>query len=142
MITNFEGQTHQLTGKEKAWLQIIIKGLLTKAGKENVVTAEAMCRGLLSSQGIAITGPRIRKIINYIRNNNLIKGLVATSEGYYISNDPTEVATYIESLAGRESAIANIRKGMSEYLQELRQGQSIPTLFTDASNQAGRTRTI
>lgn len=59
---------------------------------------------------IDITDARIRKIINYIRVNKLIVNLLATSKGYFISNDFEEINKYKESLIARANSILNLAK--------------------------------
>ena len=50
--------------------------------------------------GVKVDGPRIRKIINHIRLNGLVPGLMATSEGYYIATTPEELDEYMKACLG------------------------------------------
>lgn len=52
-----------------------------------------------------IDGPRIRKIISYLRISKKLKNLVANSKGYYITDSPAVVMRYKKSLTERVSAI-------------------------------------
>ena len=66
---------------------------------------------------------RVRKVINYIRNNSIIPCLIATNKGYYIATDAKEITDYEDSLKGRESAIRRIRlslhkQGITVYGEE------------------------
>ena len=118
-ILNFEEYTHDLSDYELSLVPRFVKSLQTKIGKENAVTAKIIEERMLLV-GQRVSGPRIRKIVNYIRNMGLVEGLVATSSGYYITKDHQEISAYIESLEGREGAIRVVREGMEAYLRRLK----------------------
>lgn len=106
MITGFEEQTEPLTEQEReVLLPPIIKGLRVKVGKENAVTNKDIVRGLKANCDIKIGEVRVRKMINHIRNNDIIPCLIATSKGYYIAETKDEMLDYIDSLYGRVAAI-------------------------------------
>lgn len=117
MLEGFENITYDLTEKEKELIPVFIRGFKNKIGKDKAVTSFQIIERL---KGHDLSGPRVRKIINYIRNNYLLPGLIATSDGYYISRDPAEVKNYINSLVHREKAIQNIRLKMEEYCCSLK----------------------
>lgn len=119
MILNFEEYTHDLTEYELLLVPKFVQGFSTKVGKVHAVTAK-MIEEKMTASGSKVSGPRIRKIVNYIRNMGLVEGLVATSTGYYISTDLQEVSDYIESLESREGAIRVVREGMENYLRRLK----------------------
>ena len=106
MITGFEEQTEPLTDQEReVFLPPIIKGLRVKVGKEKAVANKDIVRGLKANCDIKISEARVRKMINYIRNNDIIPCLIATSKGYYIAETKDEMLDYIDSLYGRVEAI-------------------------------------
>lgn len=108
MIRNFEKETHPLTEYETGvLLPILVKGLITKKGSENAVTNKHIVTAL--KPGYKISDARVRKIINHIRTHDLVPGLIATSEGYFIAETETELLEYEESLKGREDAIREVR---------------------------------
>jgi hypothetical protein len=107
MIIGFDKETHELTEKELKLLPTVVSGLQKKIGKENAVTNKQMVDGL-KKYGIKTSGPRIRKIIHHIRITGTIERLMATSNGYYISNDINELDDYIKSLVQRSESIAKI----------------------------------
>lgn len=108
MITNFEEFTHELTEYEaEVLMPIIIKGLSTKIGKARAITSDQIVEAL-SNKGYKISGARVRKLVHNIRMEGSIERLMATSKGYYISNDPEELETYITSLHQRISSIQAI----------------------------------
>ena len=79
MINGFEEQTEPLTEyEEQQLLPQIIRGLSLKVGKENAVTNSAIVRGMKANLNLKTTEPRVRKIINHIRTNDLVPCLIAT----------------------------------------------------------------
>lgn len=113
MITGFESYTYDLTDNEKELVPLFVRSFQKRIGKENAVTATDIQKKLI------ISGPRIRKIIHYITVNYLVRGLIGTSNGYYISKDKEEVKRAILSLGQREEAIRQRRLVLEEYLKSL-----------------------
>lgn len=107
MINGFKNETHELTAEEFRLLPLIVDGLKTKIGKVNAITNNKMVKAM-KAHGHKITPPRLRKIIHHIRITGLIERLVATSKGYYITNDKEELEDYIESLTQRAESITRI----------------------------------
>ena len=106
MITNFEEFTGELTeyDAEKV-LPLLDYYISTVArGKDNSITNARLVE-LCASEGVKTSGPRVRKIIHEIRVRGIINNLLATSKGYYVSDDPDEVDVYIKSCKERISSI-------------------------------------
>ena len=121
MIEGFTKQTEKLSDYEKeVLLPTMVKCLKRKVGKENAVTNAYMC-DRMNEKGYEIGEARVRKIINHIRTNNLVPRLMASSCGYYVTNDKNELKSYIASLKGREDAIRAMRNAVEEQLEELQQ---------------------
>jgi exonuclease I len=117
MIPSFEEHTHELTKYElEVLLPLMVIGLKTKIGQDRVITNPEICRAL-KSQGYEVSEPRIRKLIFYIRKNNLVPKLIASSKGYWVATTKQEVATWIESLESRISALQETY----EYAKRVRQ---------------------
>ena len=109
MIKGFSNETSPLNDYElRGLLPVILAGLKDKQGKRNAVT-NGYIIGRLKQQGYRIDAPRLRKVINHIRTNDLIPGLIATSEGYFLAEDEQELMDYEDSLRGREEAIKAVR---------------------------------
>ena len=109
MIKGFSNETSPLNDYElRILLPVILAGLKDKQGKRNAVTNNYII-GRLKAQGYRIDAPRLRKVINHIRTNDLIPGLIATSEGYYLATSERELMDYEDSLRGREEAIKAVR---------------------------------
>ena len=99
MIKGFDQETQPLNDYEMGvLLPLLVRGLRTKIGRENTLKGS-----------YKLNDARVRKIINHIRTNDLIPGLIATSEGYFIAQSEAELLEYEESLKGREDAIRAVR---------------------------------
>lgn len=108
MIKGFDRETQPLTEYEVGvLLPLLVKGLQTKLGRENAVTNKHIVTALNGT--CKLNEARVRKIINHIRTNDLVPGLIATSEGYFIATTEAELLEYEESLKGREDAIREVR---------------------------------
>lgn len=118
MITGFEKHTARLTDDEMKLVRGFTIALERRVGKKNAVTSSYIIKEY-KKQGVKISGPRVRKIINYIRMNNLVPGLIASSQGYYVTDDPEELKGYIESLEGRLSSIAGILRMTKQKYKEI-----------------------
>lgn len=112
MIKGFDNETAPLTGYE-TWVLLprLISGLKTKQGRRSAVTNKYIVSRLKGS--FKISEARVRKIINHIRTNDLIPGLIATSDGYFIAEAESELLEYEESLKGREDAIREVRQSIA-----------------------------
>ncbi|MFA5849967.1 MAG: hypothetical protein WC833_08790 [Bacteroidales bacterium] len=132
MLNGFREQTQQLNDYElNTLLPIVIRGLETKIGRENAITNVSIVRGM-RAHGRQINEPRVRKIINYIRTNNLVPLLIATSEGYYVAKTVDELDDYIDSLAGRERAIREVRISLERQKEKyMRKPANTLPLFQD-----------
>ena len=95
MINDFEYITYELTESELELVPIIIKGINLRVVKELAVSGTLIC------EKMKIKGARLRKIINYIRVNNLIYGLCSCGKGYYIARTLEELEGCIISLRQR-----------------------------------------
>lgn len=131
MIKGFDQETAPLTDYETGvLLPLLVKGLQTKLGRENAVTNKHIVNALKGT--CKLNEARVRKIINHIRTNDLVPGLIATSEGYFIATTEAELLEYEESLKGREDAIREVRLSIARQrrilYQQAREGKQ-GTLF-------------
>lgn len=120
MLTNFEKETFELTDLEMLALPHLIKGF-SRYTKENPIKSDEIINSFnayLQRQniGIKITGVRLRKFCNYIRQNALLP-LIATSSGYYVSNDKNEIEKQIKSLYERAKSIRDSADGLKKFIQ-------------------------
>ena len=94
--------------EQNVLLPILIKGLEIKKGKQNAVTNKQIVQSL-RGHGLKINQRSVCRLINNIRMNDLVEGLMASPKGYYISEDEREFMDYEVSLLGREMAIRRVR---------------------------------
>jgi len=119
MLLGFEDYTYSLTDYEKnILLPVIVLGLSKKIEVANIVTGDYIVKKLKTA-GYKINGVRLRRIIAYIRQENIIPGLVANSRGYFVSNDITTLTKHYKSLKQRAAAIDHIANCMHDHLQKL-----------------------
>ena len=119
MITNFEEVTNELTNEEMELIPMAIHGF-RQYKKNNPIKAELIVKRMneyLESKGIKtrLTQPRLRKMVNYIRTNGLIP-LIATSQGYFTSDNPTDIMDQIKSLTERANSIQRCAEGLKKFL--------------------------
>jgi len=117
MIRGFEEQTHDLTPEEIKSMGII-KIWLCSTTSKNPITNKTI-RKRLKGFKIEIADSRIRKIINHLRITGKISLLLASSKGYYVSSDPSEIKEYIISLEERIGAISGVREAITSQFENL-----------------------
>lgn len=104
--------------EQNVLLPILVKGLEMKKGKANAATGKQIVHGL-RSYGLKITDRELSRVINYIRINDLINGLMASNVGYYISNSEEELMDYENSLLIRETSLKKLRKSIEKQRQKM-----------------------
>ena len=119
MITNFENYTHELTDQELEILPIVIHGFRAYK-KNNPIKAELIVKRMnqfLTDRGyeIRLTGPRLRKLVNYIRSNSLLP-LIANAHGYFTTDCKQTIQEQIKSLQERANSIERCANGLKEFL--------------------------
>lgn len=95
MLKGFEKLTEELSDYELQIVPSIIKGIQARIGKENAVKSSIIC------DKMNIIGVRLRKIIHFIRVNNLLYGLCSNSKGYYVAKNIQELEDNNKSLQQR-----------------------------------------
>ena len=92
-------------------LPILMKGLEMKKGKENAVTNKQIVHSV-RKHGVRINSFSVILLVNHIRTNDLMVGLMATSNGYYVSSSEQELIDYEMNLMCREVALRKVRMSM------------------------------
>lgn len=138
MVTGFEHITNELTAfEQKEIVPIIVESWKRKdpslkqiitmkemIGKVNeFCSKESICSYTVSKSGAIkvstkpyiISGPRMRKVIHYIRVKGLIIDLIATSNGYFRSNDSNEIANFIKSCRQRANSFNEVANAIETY---------------------------
>lgn len=118
MITNFGEETEPLTDEEKQMIPILITGF-KKYTKDNPIKGAEIVKSInqkKESFGIkSFSEARLRKLTNHIRSEGMLP-IIATSKGYYVSYDKTEIENQIKSLQERAEAILNSANGLKKHL--------------------------
>jgi len=115
MLQGFEEYTAPLTDYEREdILPRMVYFLSLCNGSENAVKNGAIVKQLREYGCKKVGDARVRKVINHIRIHGLVPCLVASSRGYYVTDDPAELDKFISSLAGREDAIRAVRISMEK----------------------------
>lgn len=118
MIKNFERETNPLTEYEKEELvPLVVQVFQHCKGKKYVLSNKNFISRW--GGGYKINPARLRKVLNYVGNTGKIKGLIATSKGYYVAQSRQELEDYINSLQGREDAIKELRKNITKQVNTL-----------------------
>lgn len=120
MIKDFEIQTCRLSEEETAIATEICFILSQRLGKENIITSTRIINYINDRSKVKINGARFRKIINFIRRNNMVENLLATSGGYFVEHDLKKVQKYIEGLRKRGNAIIDVANSMEEQMRKYR----------------------
>jgi len=105
-------------------LPLVAEDLYTRVGRLRMVTSDGIIRRI-RGRGYKIDDIRLRKIVSYIRRNDIISGLIASSKGYYIATSGSEMQDHIDSLACRESAIKTVREALEEQKDRMFNGTKI-----------------
>ena len=133
MIRNFEEYTHEMTKEEEnIILPWLIRILILRIGKDKAITNAALVYDFNASYFNSLWDPnkyikteaaRIRKLIHILRVSDAIPFLLAGTKGYYISDDKTEIETYLGSVEDRLRAIHKIRRALKRQLAKDREAQ-------------------
>jgi carbamoylphosphate synthase small subunit len=119
MLAGFEDITQDLNEyEEQKLLPLFVSSLARRRGKSNAITNKQIVQ-ILKDRSIIVSDVLVRKIISHIRTNCMVEGLLASSSGYWVSEDPREIEKYQDSLKGRISRMKNIDAKMERYKQQL-----------------------
>ncbi len=108
MVIGFEEYTASLSEGEVVIAEWLATQLHKYVGKKKAVSNYHVRRWILFEKFGNLTPARVRKLINHIRINCLVKNLIAGNTGYYVAETQEEVETYIQSLRQRASSIMHV----------------------------------
>lgn len=117
MIPGFEPETEPLTDYELTLIDPVCAGMKTKKGKDNAITNNRICLRM-RAHDFNVTPPRIRKLLNHIRRNRLVKRIIASNKGYWIAQTPKELEEYIKGGRDRAKAILEVMDALQQDLDE------------------------
>lgn len=113
MINGFEKETANLNEYERDTLLPIVVGWLRHTNADRPIINRNATQWL-KRNGYSCSEARFRKIVSTIRLECLVENVIATSKGYYVSDDAEEIADYIQSLRERAGAINAIADALSK----------------------------
>lgn len=114
MIKGFEHITGPLSQDEKDLAILIVSNFKKNyVGKEKAISGKVIVQRM-QKNGFEISEPRLRKIMNYIRQNSLAP-ILANSRGYWYSNNYFEIKEQVKSLRDRSKAIESAAEGLINY---------------------------
>jgi hypothetical protein len=119
MLKNFEKITIELTSQELEYVEFLGQWFMTNQGKKNTLKNSDIASLINRMFGKNIKEPRVRKVVQFLRTNGL-PNLIATSNGYFYSDDVAEIEAWVISLKQRESAIREIREKAERQVEILR----------------------
>lgn len=119
MIKNFEKITVELTPMELEYVEFLGQWFMHNKGKENTVKNADIAKLIKTAFDKKIVDSRVRKVVQFLRTNGL-PNIIATSSGYFYSDDAAEIEAWIVSLKQREAAIREIREKAERQVEILR----------------------
>lgn len=117
MIPGFEDYTAELSQDEFDALPHLISIMRPMKGKKNAVTNQQIGYMLQAKTGLDFKPARIRKIMNVLRRSGQCEPIIASSSGYWIAGNESELHEYLESLQTRIDSIQALHdalKGQNE----------------------------
>ena len=121
MIKNFENITKELNQCELKHIDNLIT-VLSYVPKNNPIKTPELLKLVnyyaAKNNLMTISGPRLRKMINYIRSNSLLP-VIGSHVGYYVSYDLQDVSDEIKSLTQRANSIMDSVFGLNKILKKL-----------------------
>jgi len=114
MLRNFEEQTSKLTDQELNIADIVRNSLKKYKGKSYAIAGSKICLGFNNNTDFRLTGVRLRKIINYLRNEG--EAICSTSKGYFYPENIQEIKDTCISIQQRIDSQKQIINQLKKHL--------------------------
>jgi hypothetical protein len=118
MIAGFKSFTQELNDYERYTLLPVVADILRHSSKKQPVINRLAVKSLMQ-QGYVISDSRFRKVVAEIRLNAIVPNVIASSKGYYRSDDQGEVSAYIDGLYARANAIRSVAQALQRQGRQL-----------------------
>ncbi len=119
MIENFTEETIDLNDEEKKLADIVLNRFkICYLSEEHCIKQDEIIKRMWEKK-FNISGPRLRKIFNYLRSSG--HPLIATNKGCYYSNNVEDIESQIRSLEDRKRALDGPILGLRNTLIKLKQ---------------------
>lgn len=119
MVENFEEYTKPMSEDDFKLMEVVKRGLLPRRKINPILSKEIMAavNPRLAEYGVKskLSEARLRKIVNHLRVHSLLC-VMGNTKGYYVSDDPEEIASNIRSLHDRSRGIMAAAKGLEVFL--------------------------
>lgn len=128
MVTGFEDITFELTKFEKETIVPIVYETWKKKSPESITTAKEMISGVNAycmRKGIfqpgkgkktyKLNGPRLRKVVHYLRVSGKLPNLIANSKGYFITNDKEKIREFIKGCRQKANSFMEVASRVEYY---------------------------
>ena len=117
MLKGFEQHTSKMTDGEIQLAHQLIPAF-KKRNSNNPILASEICRLVNEKMNLdfKLSEVRLRRIINYYRINSILP-VLSNKNGYYCSNDVTEIRDCIDSLTQRATAILDTTFGLEKWIK-------------------------
>ena len=119
MITYFEEFTADLTDEEITIVPLVVAAL-SNATQNNpfkapLIVAKVQARIASNRMMVSFNERKLRKCVNYIRVAGIVP-LIATSNGYFVTDDADIIRKQIHSLDQRARSIQMCANGLMKFL--------------------------
>jgi hypothetical protein len=114
MIKNFEQQTSKLSEEELRIAEIIKKPLSRRKGKFYAIAGTKICSGINNNTDHRLSSVRLRKIINYLRNQG--EPICSNSKGYFYPENKQEILDTITSIQQRIDSQKQIINQLNKHI--------------------------
>lgn len=132
MVTNFEQYTADVKDKEMPIVDYIVSRIKLNVGQNSQVTNAQIRKKILEQKKVKIAEPKLRKFIQYIRQQNLVPMLCATQKGYYVAQSVQEFQAYTDTVEERINGMSYTLKVMREQIKAYKNGKTT-TIHTNAT---------
>ncbi len=105
---------------------LVVQKLKKATSKMRFVSCPEIVNSIYKHHGIKLGQGLVRSILHYIRINGIVKCVLATSQGYYITNDTLEMQVYLKSLKKRMRQIGALAMALDRQGHE-KLGKQIST---------------
>jgi len=117
-IINFEEYTIELSKDEMKVAVLLAKKISLNVGKENAVSNERIIKAF-GKYDVKLKPSKVRKMIQFIRQEGLVSNLCANSRGYFVAANQTEVNEYVKGLQQRVNSIQYTLQCFKKYSENV-----------------------
>ena len=105
MIPGWEDYTEEINEEQMPKVYRVASGLKNRVGKDNAITNKKIRIALKAKEDMVIGDAEMRKIIQFIRQNQLVSRLCSTGTGYYVAATDEEWLEWLESYKRRTNSM-------------------------------------